>query len=335
MTTFPPRKLIDAHTHVMPKSLEYMKEVMQASNITKVVNLGVLESADIPFDEGMKAIRDVMGDRMVYFPAPEFDDVSPGFGERMAETLERKVEAGAGGLKIFKSLGLQVKDEDGKLIPVDDQRLDPLWSKAAELGVPVLIHSSDVLAHFQPLDENNEQFEALTRFPDWHVYGLEYPDHDELLEQRNRVIEHHPKTVFIGAHVGMYYEKLHIVDEWLDRYPNFYVDTSASIVQLGRYPKEEIQAFFRKHQDRILFGTDIVLGSFDELDDERPWEFKRTDYDYGIMRHFYETDMEDLRHPGYPVFGNWLVNGVDLPEELLDKFYSGNAIRLIPALQSD
>jgi hypothetical protein len=325
--------VIDAHVHAVPKAVEYLAEIMDANNLIGVINLGVLESEGIPFEEGMRAFRKVLGERMVYFPAPDFGDVSPGFGERMADELERKVEAGAGGLKIFKNLGLHCRDTAGNLIPVDDPRLDPLWARAGELGVPVLIHSSDVLAHFQPLDENNEQREALTRFPDWHVYGDQFPGHDVLLEQRNRVIERHPDTTFIGAHVGGYGENLAFVDAWLDRYPNFFVDTSASIVQLGRHPTEEVGAFFTRHQDRILFGSDIVLGTFADEDEGRPWEFKRIGYDYGLLRCFYETNDRQIRHPGYPVFGNWLVNGIGLPQEVLEKLYVGNAQRLIPALK--
>jgi hypothetical protein len=326
-------QMIDAHTHVVPKAADYMAQIMDANNLMGIVNLGVLESEGIPFEEGMRVFRRVFGERMVYFPAPDFGDVSPGFGQRMADELERKVEAGAGGLKIFKSLGLHERDAEGRLIPVDDPRLDPLWARAGELGVPVLIHSSDVLAHFQPLDEHNEQREALTRFPDWHVYGPQFPGHDELLEQRSRVIERHPGTTFIGAHVGMYYENLDNVDAWLDHYPNFYVDTAASIVQLGRHPAEKVRAFFIKHQDRILFGTDIVLGSFADKDEGRPWEFKRTGYDYGLMRRFYETNDRQIRHPGYPVFGNWLVNAISLPPDVLEKLYLKNVQRLIPAFR--
>ena len=333
MNAIPDRTLIDAHTHVVPGQVEYLAHIMDANNLARVVNLGVLESAGIPFEEGMRVFRKVLGERMVYFPAPDFRDVAPGFGERYATELERKVEAGAGGLKIFKALGLHCKDAARRLIPVDDPRLDPLWARAGELGIPVLIHSSDVLAHFQPLDEHNEQREALTRFPDWHVYGDQFPGHDELLEQRNRVIARHPDTTFIGAHVGMYYERLDIVDAWLDRFPNFYVDTAASIVQLGRHPVDKVRAFFVKHQDRILFGTDLVLGSFADEDEGRPWAFKRVGYDYGLPKRFYETFDRQIEHPGYPVFGNWLVNGIGLPEEVLEKLYLGNVQRLVPALR--
>jgi hypothetical protein len=189
-------------------------------------------------------------------------------------------------------------------------------------------------AHFLPLDENNEQREALTRFPDWHVYGSQF-GHDELLEQRDRVIARHPGTVFIGAHIGMYPENLLHVNARLERYANFYVDTAASICYLGRHPAQEVRAFFIRHQDRILFGTDLVLGSYVDADlGERPWEFKRSGYDYALLdRRYYETNDRQIRHPGYPVFGDWLVDGIGLPQNVLEKLCAGNARRLIPAIR--
>ena len=114
-----PTPMIDAHIHAVPGTLKYLAEIMEANNLSHVVNLGVLEAEGIPFQEGMRAFGRLLGGRMVYFPAPDFSDVSPGFGGRMADELERKVEAGAAGLKIFKRLGLHHRDADGNLIPVD------------------------------------------------------------------------------------------------------------------------------------------------------------------------------------------------------------------------
>ncbi|HDQ72655.1 MAG TPA: hypothetical protein ENN19_11255, partial [Chloroflexi bacterium] len=133
--------MIDAHVHVSPAMAERMRAIMDANGLDRVVNVGILEVRGIPFDEGMQAFRQALGERMLYFPAPDFDDVAPGFGQRMAETLEQKVDAGAAGLKIFKELGLRHRDAGENLIPVDDVRLDPLWARAGALGVPVLIHT--------------------------------------------------------------------------------------------------------------------------------------------------------------------------------------------------
>jgi predicted TIM-barrel fold metal-dependent hydrolase len=245
--------------------------------------------------------------------------------------LARQVARGACGLKIFKELGLRHKDANGNLIPVDDPRLDPLWAKAGELGVPVLIHNADPVAFFQPLDEANERWEELQRHPDWHFGKPEFPAHDTLLAQRNRVIERHPDTVFIGAHLGNYPENLSYVDTCLDRYPNLYVDTSARIGEIGRHPVEEVQAFFLKHQDRVLFGSDLVLG-WDVFDQGAQKEKGEIEALYEDHWRFFERDARQIPYPGSPAQGHWKVDAIALPVEVLEKLYAGNARRLIPGL---
>ena len=329
------RSVIDTHVHVHPDMAVGLADIMEANHLTKVVNLGILEALGIPFQDGMHAFRRTLGDRLVYFTTPDFSDTSFGFGERMAEDLERKVEVGAHGLKIFKELGLRYKDADeGQLrwhvIPVDDPRLDPLWAKAGELGVPVLIHTADPVAFFQPLDENNERWEELQQHPDWHFGGPEFPAHDTLLAQRNRVIERHPDTVFIGAHLGNYPENLAYVDDCLERYPNFYVDTSARIGEFGRHPADEVRAFFIKHQDRVIFGTDLVLG-WDAFDDQAQNDMTKFKHFYDTHWRFFETDKRQIDHPS-PVQGNWKVDAINLPDEVLEKLYVRNAQRLIPGV---
>jgi hypothetical protein len=324
------RSVVDVHTHFTPDAAEEMLQYMDDNGVEVAVNLGTLEFLDLPYQEGMAVYNRVLGDRMVYFPTPDFRDTSPGFGERMAQDLALKVGRGARGLKISKELGLHHKDSEGGLIPVDDPRLDPLWATAGELGVPVLIHIADPVAFFQPLDESNERWEELQEHPDWYFGGPEFPDHDTLLEQRNRMIGHHPDTVFIGAHLGNYSEDLDYVRACLERYPNLNVDTSARIAEIGRHPVEKARSLFIDFQDRILFGTDIVLGwevFGDWYPSDRP-SFRRF---FDNHWRFFETSDRQIDHP-FPIQGRWKVNAIELPADVLDKLYAGNARRLVPGL---
>jgi len=195
----------------------------------------------------------------------------------------------------------------------------------------VLIHTADPVAFFQSLDENNERWEELKEHPDWHFATPEFAQHDTLLGQRNRVIGRHPDTTFIGAHLGNYPEDLGYVDAWLDRYPNFYVDTSARIGEIGHHPPEEVRAFFLEHQDRVIFGTDLVMGwdTSREADQADMTELKRF---YGAHWRFFETDERQIEHP-FPIQGCWKVDAIGLPDDVLDKLYIQNARRLIPGLQ--
>ena len=328
-------RVIDVHVHFHPNVAELVGAIMDANHLGRVVNLGILEALGIPFQEGMRVFQRTLGNRMVYFAAPDFRDTSPGFGASLAEELERKVAAGACGLKVFKELGLRHRDAAGELIPVDDPRLDPLWARAGELGVPVLIHTADPVAFFQPLDEHNERQEELRAHPDWHFCDPEFPGHDALLAQRNRVVERHPGTTFIGAHLGNYPEDLGYVDACLDRHPNFYVDTCARIGEIGRHPVDEVRAFFLKHQDRVLFGTDLVLGwdAFGEADAGREHLADSRRF-YGAHWRFFETGEREIEYPGFPIQGRWKVDAAGLPDEVLEKLYVKNAQRLIAGLRA-
>jgi hypothetical protein len=291
------RSVIDAHTHVHPDAATFLLEVMEANGIDRVVNMGILERLGIPFREGMRAFQRVLGERLVYLSTPDFGDTAPGFGERMAEELARKVEAGACGLKIFKEL---------------------------------LIHTADPVAFFQPLTPDNERWEELQLHPDWHFGRPEFPDHDTLLAQRNRVLERHPGTTFIGAHLGNYPEDLAYVAACLERTPNFSVDTSARIGEFGRHPVDQVRSFFVGYQDRIVFGTDLVLG-WDAFAEEQEGVTGLKSF-YDAHWRYFETGARQIEDPFYPIHGHWHVDALDLPEEVLDKLYMRNAQRLIPGL---
>ena len=177
------------------------------------------------------------------------------FAERTAKELAVVVESGVSGLKLFKCFGLEYKNPDGSLIKVDDTKFDPIWQACGELGIPIIIHTADPAAFFEPIDETNERWEELSRHPDWSFHGEDFPSRDELLEARNRVIGRHPKTKFIEAHVANHAEDLEVVSEWLDKYPNLYIETASKISELGRQPFTT-RKFLMQYSDRILFGTD-------------------------------------------------------------------------------
>jgi predicted TIM-barrel fold metal-dependent hydrolase len=237
------------------------------------------------------------------------------FGEWAATRLEAQVRRGAQGLKVWKGLGLRLRDPAGDLVPVDDARLDPLWARAGELNAPVLIHVADPLAFFQPLDRYNERYEELHANPDWHFFGPEFPPFEAIIEGLADLVARHPQTTFIGAHVGCYAENLAWVGALMDRCPNFYGDISARIAELGRQPYTA-RRFFLEHADRILFGTDMIPSR--EI--------------YQVHFRFLETWDEympyqaDESHP--PGQGRWRINGLGLPDEVLRQVYAGNAARL-------
>ncbi|MEW5871515.1 MAG: amidohydrolase family protein [Chloroflexota bacterium] len=242
---------------------------------------------------------------------PEHGDQFP---EWAAGRLRAQAGRGAQGLKIWKGFGLSVRDHLGGLVAVDDPCLDIIWHTAGELGLPVVIHVADPVAFFDPLDNHNERWEELHDHPDWQFPSPPFPPFLDIVNGLARLVERHPGTTFVGAHVGCYAENLAWVGQLLDRCPNFYVDISARISELGRQPYTS-RRFFLKYADRILFGTDVGP----ELET------------YRLYYRFLESEDEyfNYNEDEIPLQGRWYIYGLYLPDDVLEKVYFRNAQRVL------
>lgn len=234
----------------------------------------------------------------------------------LVAALRGSAAAGARGLKVWKDLGLRVRDGEGALVLPDDDRLAPLFGAAGELGLPVLVHVADPLAFFQPLDERNERLEELADHPDWWFGRPGLPTFDRLIDALEAVIAAHPGTTFVGAHVGCAAEDLARVGAMLDRYPNYCVDLGARMAELGRVPRAA-RRLVVEHPDQVLFGTDELPLS--EVEYRRWFRFLESDdecFDYGP-------------ESAVPVRGRWDVSALDLPAAVLPRLYRDNAARVL------
>lgn len=306
--------VIDIHNHLGNlENTELYLEEMNKAGVWKVVSLDGRSANDF-YKEHLQVYQSVSNDRFLVFFRPDWSKIDePDFGRKEAEKLEKAVGLGVRGVKISKALGLTVKDKSGKVVPADDPRIDPVWAKCGELGIPVLIHVSDPKAFFTPVDRYNERYDELGAHPDWSFYGDEYPSKEDILAQRNRIIERHPDTIFIGAHVANLPEELSRVAMWLDKYPNFYIEIGARISDLGRQPYTA-RRFMIKYQDRILFGSDTRpdAGSY-----RLYYRFLETDDEY--------IDPAESHHQQ----GRWKIYGLYLPDEVLEKIYNKNALKVL------
>jgi predicted TIM-barrel fold metal-dependent hydrolase len=313
---------IDSHNHLgrsfgcdwANRSADELKDVLNECGIGAVVNLDGGFSDD--FNHELEKWSP-LGERVLVFAGVGWHRLaaSPNLGERAATEFEQAVKAGARGLKIWKDFGLQIREASGRLLPVDTPRLDPLWAKAGDLGVPVLIHVGDPRAFFEPLDESNERLDELQRAPEWSFHRPEFPRLEALMGGLQNVIARHPATTFIGAHVGCYAENLSYVGSMLEQFPNYYVDIGARIAELGRQPNTA-RRFFLRYADRILFGTDVP---------------PNPQY-YRIYYRFLETNDDHFPYwpsGDQPWQGRWFIHGLGLPEPVLQRVYYRNAQQIL------
>ena len=324
---------VDVHTHFgfrlrgSAEQLDDYVHVMDQNRIAVSVSLDAMLGKSL--DEHRRFLCEKYPDRFAIFVYLDWqgdgkigdwaswDCQRPDFARRTVELLRRAKDEGACGVKFFKQFGLEYRNPDGTLIQIDDPRWNPIWEACGELGLPVLIHTADPAAFFLPIDAKNERYEELLRHPEWSFYGHDFPKREALLDALNRVIERFPRTNFIGAHVANNAEDLGTVAQWLDRFPNLYLDTASRIAELGRQP-HTAREFCLKYQDRILFGTD------------GPWPNERLGYYW----RFFETHDEYFPYSEkeFPPQGLWYIYGLDLPDDVLKKIYFENACRLVPGL---
>ena len=318
--------VVDAHNHLgrwltpgwAAHDVGALLETMDAANVAAIVNL------DGRWDElapNLERYDRAHPGRFATFAQVDWREVErgDGFGERLALQLDEAVAAGARGLKVWKDLGLHVRDERGRLLAPDDDRLRPRWEAVAMAAIPVLIHTGDPRAFFDPLDGRNERVEELLEHPDWWFGDrARFPAFDDLLGSFERLVAANPGTTFIGAHVAGAAEDLAWVGRMLDRYPNLHADLAARIAELGRQPRAARDLLLR-HPDRILFGTD---------------EFPPMQEAYAIHFRFLETADEAFAYSidEVPPQGRWTISGLDLPDDVLRAVYGGNARRLIRGL---
>ena len=335
------RRLIDLHQHVecTPERLERAVRIMDAAGIGVAVNLGAgtvtpgENGEPSGFERAKRLTDERYPGRFVHYMVLDYrgwDDDD--FGDRAARQIEDGHRLGAAGLKEFKRLGLYLRNKNNKLIKVDDSKLDPVWVKCGELGMPVSIHVGDPKAFWEPFDEKNERWAELKDHRDWWFGDpARYPPRMEIVEALSRVIERHPKTTFVCVHFGNNPEDIAWVDAALSKYPNMMVDLAARIPEVGRHDPAAVRALFVKHQDRILFATDfmvydrLILGS---SGNEPPPTDGDAQTFFDKHWRWLETNDRDWAHMT-PIQGDWTISSIGLPADVLRKVYFDNARRLL------
>ena len=322
--------IVDVHVHTEPSRYGLISDIFASTGVTRFINLSG-GSPGSGLEEALAA-ADPFDDRILVCVNLRWREFRrPDFVERQVQNLSEAARLGARCLKISKALGLAVPNPDDpeKLMAVDDPRLDPIWAAAGQLGLPVFIHTSDPKVFFEPMGPDNERMAELSVHPGWSFADPMYPRRNELLAARDRVLARHRGTIFIGVHLANNPEDLDYVTRVLAENPNLYVDIAARLPEIGRHNPQKVRALFTKFQDRILFGTDLglhdglMLGSVGKKKPGLPDLFLF----YADHFRWLETADSDIPHPT-PIQGDWTIDGIKLPADILTKIYAGNALRL-------
>lgn len=308
---------IDVHNHqwIMPvQDLDKLVVDMDSLNMGVMVNLSGFRGKILEWS--LDNVNQHHPKRFVIFLNINFEKLDDeGWPENALNMLDEAVKQGVKGLKVYKGLGLTDKDNNGNRIAVDDPRLDPVWARCGELGIPVLIHSGEPSSFWDPKDKHNERWLELKQEPGRYRPADKFPPFEQIISEQHHVFRKHPKTKFIDAHLGWFGNDLERLGKLFDELPNVYTELGAVLAELGRQPRFA-RAWMIRYQDRIMFGKDT---------------YKKEEY-YTYFR-VLETadeyfDYYRKRH------AHWKMYGLELPDSVLRKVYYQNALKIIPGIDA-
>jgi predicted TIM-barrel fold metal-dependent hydrolase len=308
---------IDVHNHqwTMPiQDLGALVMEMDSLNMAVMVNLSGFRGKYLEWS--LDNVNDGFENRFAIFLNINFEELDDeGWPETQLQMMEEAVAQGVRGLKVYKGLGLTDKDNAGNRIAVDDPRLDPIWAKCGELGIPVLIHSGEPNSFWLPKDKYNERWLELKQYPSRYRDPAKYPSFEEVIGEQHQVFRKHPNTKFIDAHLGWFGNDLTRLGVLMDELPNVYTELGAVLAELGRQPRVARQ-WMIDYQDRVMMGKD-AYNMQEYYTYFRVLETQDEYFDYYRKRH-----------------AHWKMYGLDLPDSVLRKVYYQNALKVIPGLDA-
>ena len=250
------------------------------------------------------------------------------FATKTIQRIDSCLKAGASGIKIWKNIGMVLKDSLGKYVMADNPKFDSIYNYLEINNIPLMGHIGEPKNCWLPLDQmtldNDKNY--FTNHPEYHMFlHPEAPSYEAQVETRDNILKKHPKLNFIGAHLGSLEWSVDELAKRLDQFPNFNVDFSARIGHLeyqSSKDREKVRQFMIKYQDRLLYGTD---GSLNEQI-ANPQAKKNSLRNVWLEQFIYLATDEPVLVKD---LGGLKVKGLQLPREVVYKIYSKNAIRLL------
>ena len=251
----------------------------------------------------------------------------PDWQERTIRFLDDTFQKGAVGVKVWKNIGMVVRDKQGKLVMIDDPKLDPIIDHIESREIVLMAHLGEPKNCWLPLGEmtvNNDR-KYFEKNPQYHMYlHPEMPSYQDQINARDRMLERHPKLRFLGAHLASLEWSVDELARFLDRFPNAVVGLAARLGQLqyqSQQDRNKVISFLVEYQDRVLYGTDTGVGA--EADVPQKYEQTKARW-LRDWRYFNTKEWVTVPELDEP------VQGLSLPKTVVEKLYRINAQKLFP-----
>jgi len=320
---------IDAHVHINSDDGVFEKQAYADNFILISLNVDHGDSANIrkQFEHASASALKNPG-RVFFGPTFLFDTSgwgSSGWAGKIIDQLAKDLNTpGAVTVKIWKNIGMVVRDRSGRFIMVDDPGLDPVVNFIKGKGLPITGHLGEPRNCWLPLDQMTVSSDSgyFARNPQYHMYlHPDFPSYEDQIKARDHLLEKHPDLTFIGCHLGSLEWNVDSLAKRLDKYPNMAVDMSARICHLQYQSltnRKRVRDFCIKYQDRLLYGTDVGYsgGNNPEAFKKRMHETWTDDWKYFTTSLMMTSDK----------FRGEFA-GLKLPRKVVDKIYYHNALK--------
>ncbi|HZQ69331.1 MAG TPA: amidohydrolase family protein [Terriglobales bacterium] len=318
---------IDVHVHVF-KTDPAFQALLERLNL-KLMNILVMDDT-LPYrkqlqpqiDDALALMRSGKGHIALCTTFDPYKFDSSSFSADTVKQMNQNFAAGAVAVKIWKNIGMEIRDRTGKYIMADDPKFQPIYQDIAHQGKTLMAHQAEPDVAWGPPDPTDPSWSYYQENPQWYLGDKQgFPSKQAILAARDRILQDNPKLRVVGVHLGSMEKSLEDIAQHLDKYPNFAIDTAARMDYLILAPPEKVRAFILKYQDRILYGTDLDL-----LADARvPEALKDWQSTYARDWKFLATDQS------FEVNGR-KVQGLHLPQVVLQKLFRDNAKQWIHGL---
>ncbi len=331
-------KKIDMHFHVISDA-PYLREIMDELNMkffticTRGTNIDIMNFQ-------INTAKEICKKYPRYYAwATTFDLTrrnDPDWADNVKRHLKDSFDYGALAVKVWKEIGMEIKNLDGKYIHLDDPIFEPIFNYIEQEGKTLIAHMGEPIQAWMPLPigPDGKPTGYWANNPQWHFWDKpDKPSYNDIMAARDHVLADHPNLRFIGCHLGSLEFDVDEIAKRLDKYPNFAVGIDGRTRYFMWQARGKVREFIIKYQDRIMYGTDRSGGLITREGKETTPRDIESSIKSIMDRHeqffqYYATDDE------MPL-GNYTVKGLALPEEVLNKIFYGNAVRWVPGVNND
>ena len=318
---------IDVHVHVFKTDPEFQKMLEQLN--LKLLNILVMDDTlsyrrelQPQINDALALVKSSRGHVALCTTFDPYKFDSPSFSADAIKQIDRDFAQGAVAVKIWKNIGMEIKDRNGKYIFADDPKFEPIYQDIARHGKTLMSHQAEPNVAWGPPDPSDPSWSYYQENPQWYVGDKPgFPSKQAILQARDHVLASNPNLKMVGVHLGSMERDFDNIAAHLDKYPNFAIDTAGRMEYLMMAPADKLRAFLIKYQDRVLYGTDLDLLASTNIT-EALNEWKST----------YARDWRFLATGDIFSADGRQVHGLNLPEPVLRKIFRSNALHWIPGL---